>query len=130
MRRVKEISDGRSKDNLEIEVMDYYTGKYRSVKTLSGGESFKVSLSLALGMSDVVQSRSGGRRVETLFIDEGFGSLDSESLEQACVTLQSLVEKNRLIGIISHVPELAEKIGDQIQIRKTNAGSEAVIMLS
>lgn len=130
MRRVKEISDGRSKDNLEIEVMDYYTGKYRSIKTLSGGESFKVSLSLALGMSDVVQSRSGGRRVETLFIDEGFGSLDSESLEQACVTLQSLVEKNRLIGIISHVPELAEKIGDQIQIRKTNAGSEAVIMLS
>ena len=130
MRRVKEVSDGRSKDNLEIEVMDYYTGKYRSVKTLSGGESFKVSLSLALGMSDVVQSRSGGCRVEALFIDEGFGSLDSESLEQACVTLQSLVEKNRLIGIISHVPELAEKIGDQIQIRKTNAGSEAVIMLS
>lgn len=130
MRRVKEISDGRSKDNLEIEVMDHYTGKYRSVKTLSGGESFKVSLSLALGMSDVVQSRSGGRRVETLFIDEGFGSLDSESLEQACITLQSLVEKDRLIGIISHVPELAEKIGDQIQIRKTNAGSEAVIMLS
>ncbi len=68
--------------------------------------------------------------MEALFIDEGFGSLDSESLEQACVTLQSLVEKNRLIGIISHVPELAEKIGDQIQIRKTNAGSEAVIMLS
>lgn len=130
LRRVEQISDGRSKDNLEIEVMDYYTGKYRSVKTLSGGESFKTSLSLALGMSDVVQNRSGGRRVETLFIDEGFGSLDSESLEQACLTLQNLVEKNRLIGIISHVPELAEKIGDQIQIRKTNAGSEAVIMLS
>lgn len=130
LRRVKQISDGRSKDNLEIEVMDYYTGKYRSVKTLSGGESFKASLALALGMSDVVQAESGGRKVEALFIDEGFGSLDSESLEQACLTLQSLVEKDRLIGIISHVPELTEKIGNQIQIRKTNSGSTATIVLS
>lgn len=130
LRRVKQISDGRSKDNLEIEVLDYYTGKYRSVKTLSGGESFKASLALALGMSDVVQAESGGRKVEALFIDEGFGSLDSESLEQACQALQSLVEKDRLIGIISHVPELTEKIGNQIQIRKTNSGSTAVIMLS
>lgn len=130
LRRAQQISDGRSKDNLEIEVMDYYTGKYRSVKTLSGGEAFKASLSLALGMSDVVQAQSGGRRVEALFIDEGFGSLDAESLEQACLTLQSLVEKDRLIGIISHVPELAEKIGNQIQIKKTSAGSSAQIMLS
>lgn len=130
LRRVKQISDGRSKDNLEIEVMDYYTGKYRSVKTLSGGESFKASLALALGMSDIVQAESGGRKVEALFIDEGFGSLDSESLEQACLTLQSLVEKDRLIGIISHVAELSEKIGNQIQIRKTNGGSTATIMLS
>lgn len=130
LKRVEQISDGRSKDNLEIEVMDYYTGKYRSVKTLSGGEAFKASLALALGMSDVVQSASGGLRVEALFIDEGFGSLDGESIEQACLTLQSLVEKDRLIGIISHVPELAEKIGDQIQICKTNAGSRAQVMLS
>lgn len=130
LKRVEQISDGRSKDNLEIEVMDYYTGKYRSVKSLSGGEAFKASLALALGMSDVVQSESGGLRVEALFIDEGFGSLDSESLEQACLTLQNLVEKDRLIGIISHVPELAEKIGNQIQIRKTNAGSAASVMLS
>ncbi|MDD6492440.1 MAG: SMC family ATPase [Firmicutes bacterium] len=130
LRRVEQISDGRSKDNLEMEVMDYYTGKYRSVKTLSGGETFKASLALALGMSDVVQAESGGRRVEALFIDEGFGSLDGESLEQACLTLQSLVEKDRLIGIISHVPELAEKIGNQIQIHKTNAGSTALVMLS
>ena len=130
LRRVEQISDGRSKDNLEIEVMDYYTGKYRSVKTLSGGEAFKASLALALGMSDVVQSTSGGLKVEALFIDEGFGSLDSESLEQACLTLQSLVERDRLIGIISHVPELAEKIGNQIQICKTNAGSKALVMLS
>ncbi len=130
LRRMEQIRDGRSKDNLEIEVLDYYTGKYRSVKTLSGGESFKASLALALGMSDVVQAGSGGIRVEALFIDEGFGSLDSESLEQACLTLQSLVEKERLIGIISHVPELAEKISSQIQIRKTHAGSTIRVMTS
>ncbi len=130
LRRAAQIGDGRSKDNLEIEVLDYYTGKYRSARTLSGGESFKASLSLALGMSDVVQAASGGLKVEALFIDEGFGSLDAESLEQACLTLQRLVERDRLIGIISHVPELAEKIGNQIQIQKTNAGSSACIMLS
>lgn len=130
LRRMQQVSDGRSKDNLEMEVMDYYTGKYRSVKTLSGGESFKVSLALALGMSDVVQAGSGGIRVEALFIDEGFGSLDSESLDQACLTLQTLVEKDRLIGIISHVPELAEKIENQIRICKTNAGSSIEVMVS
>lgn len=130
LRRVEGVLDGRSKDNLEIEVMDYYTGKYRSVKTLSGGESFKASLALALGMSDVVQAFSGGIRVEALFIDEGFGSLDSESLEQAHLTLQNLVEKDRLIGIISHVPELAEKIGSQIRVHKTNAGSRLEVVVS
>lgn len=130
LKRSQQVQDGRSKDNLEMEVLDYYTGRYRSVKTLSGGESFKVSLALALGMSDVVQAGSGGIRVETLFIDEGFGSLDGESLEQACLTLQSLVEKNRLIGIISHVPELAEKIPSQIRVHKTNAGSGLEVMVS
>ncbi len=128
--RSETLGDGRKKDNLEMDVMDYYTGKYRSVKTLSGGESFKTSLALALGMSDVVQALSGGIRVETLFIDEGFGSLDSESLEQASATLQSLVERDRLIGIISHVPELAEKIANKIRIHKTNAGSRAEIVIS
>ena len=130
LRRVSQVSDGRSKDNLEIEVLDYYTGKYRSVKTLSGGESFKASLALALGMSDVVQATSGGIRVEALFIDEGFGSLDGESVEQACLTLQSLVEKDRLIGIISHVPELAEKIESQVLIHKTSTGSSIEVMVS
>ncbi|MGN0377591.1 MAG: AAA family ATPase [Suilimivivens sp.] len=123
LKRMENVGDGRSKDNLDMEVLDYYTGKYRSVKTLSGGETFKVSLSLALGMSDMIQALSGGIRVETLFIDEGFGSLDSESLEQACQTLNSLVEKDRLIGIVSHVPELSEKIESQIRVHKTNAGS-------
>lgn len=126
--RAGEVSDGRVKDNMEILVMDYYTGKRRSVKTLSGGESFKASLSLALGMSDVVQASSGGIRVETLFVDEGFGSLDAESLDQACETLLSLAEKDKLIGIISHVPELKERIDSKILVEKTNQGSHIRLM--
>lgn len=129
LRRVRGIVDARSKDNLEMEVLDFYTGKYRSVKTLSGGESFKVSLSLALGMSDVIQAQSGGIQVETMFIDEGFGTLDGESLDQACLVLQGLTESNRLIGLISHVPELSEKIPDQIRIHKTNTGSRTEVVI-
>lgn len=123
MHRVQEVGDGRTKDNLEIQVMDYYTGKHRSVRTLSGGESFKASLSLALGLSDVIQAMNGGIRVEALFIDEGFGALDGESLDQACETLLSLVESDRIIGIISHVPELRERISKQIVIDKQGSGS-------
>ncbi len=127
MSRVEEAGDGRVKDSLEIQVMDYYTGKTRSVKTLSGGESFKASLCLALGMSDVIQSMNGGIKVDTLFIDEGFGALDTESLDQACETLMGLVEHSRLIGIISHVPELRERIDSQLIIEKTNSGSRVKI---
>lgn len=123
LRRAAQMTDGRRKDNLEITVMDYYTGKERSVRTLSGGETFKASLSLALGLSDCIQARSGGILVETLFIDEGFGALDEESLDQACSTLQSLAEGNRMIGIISHVQELRERIENQIVVVKTNHGS-------
>ncbi len=123
MRRAKEVGDGRTKDNLEIVVMDYYTGKERSIRTLSGGESFKASLALALGLSDMIQARSGGIHVDALFIDEGFGALDSESLDQACSTLMGLVESKRLIGIISHVPELRERISNQIIIEKGAGGS-------
>ncbi|MDE7223012.1 MAG: SMC family ATPase [Acetatifactor sp.] len=123
MHRTQEVGDGRIKDNLEVEVLDFYTGKIRSVRTLSGGETFKASLALALGLSDVIQAASGGVRVDTLFIDEGFGALDSESLDQACETLMSLVETDRLIGIISHVPELKERISRQIVVDKSGSGS-------
>lgn len=123
MHRTQEVGDGRIKDNLEVEVLDFYTGKTRSVRTLSGGETFKASLALALGLSDVIQAASGGVRVDTLFIDEGFGALDSESLDQACGTLMSLVETDRLIGIISHVPELKERISRQIVVDKCGSGS-------
>lgn len=123
MSRLQEVGDGRVKDNLEIQVMDYYTGKCRSVRTLSGGESFKASLSLALGMSDVIQAMNGGIKVDTLFVDEGFGSLDEESLDQACLTLMGLAEKKHLIGIISHVQELRERIDNQLVVEKTGNGS-------
>lgn len=121
--RVEEVWDGRSKDSLDIRVMDYYTGKYRSVKTLSGGETFKASLALALGLSDVIQEQSGGICVDCLFIDEGFGTLDEESLKQACHVLQSLSSGNRMIGVISHVPELKEQIENRVLVEKTGRGS-------
>lgn len=123
LKRALQISDGRKKDNLEITVMDFYTGKERSVKTLSGGEIFKASLSLALGMSDCIQAESGGIQIDTLFIDEGFGALDEESLGQACSTLQTLASNNKMIGIISHVQELRERIDNQIIVEKKNVGS-------
>ena len=128
LRRAQNVSDGRKKDSLEIVVMDFYTGKERSAKTLSGGEIFKASLALALGMSDCIQARKGGIVVDALFIDEGFGALDEESLEQACLALQQLAESNRMIGIISHVAELRERISNQIVIEKKTDGSSLSVI--
>lgn len=125
MQRRKKAENNRSQTGLDIDVMDYYTGKCRSVKTLSGGESFLGALALALGMSDVIQSYAGGVQVETIFIDEGFGSLDSTALEQAISVLVKLTGGNRLIGIISHVTELKERIGQQIVVRRGPNGSTA-----
>ncbi|MBS7007557.1 AAA family ATPase [Anaerostipes sp.] len=123
MFRSETVTDARKKDNLEIEIMDYYTGRRRSVKTLSGGESFKAALCLALGLSDIIKNSAGGIEIEVLFVDEGFGSLDSESLEQAVSSLQELSGASRMIGIISHVPELSERIGQKIVVRRKNIGS-------
>lgn len=125
--KVDQVADARTTDSLNLEVLDNYTGKKRSVKTLSGGESFKAALALALGLSDIVQNNAGGIQIDTLFIDEGFGSLDTESLDQALDTLTSLTQHNRLIGIISHVNELKERIDNQIIVEKTNTGSKIKI---
>lgn len=102
---------------------DSYTGKSRDVATLSGGESFMAALSLALGLSDVVQSYSGGIRLETLFIDEGFGSLDPESLDLAIQTLVELQQTGRMIGVISHVSELKEQMQQRIDVIPSRVGS-------
>lgn len=126
--RKEDPTNLRSSTGLELEVMDYYTGKARSIKSLSGGESFKAALSLALGLSDVIQSFAGGIQVDAMFIDEGFGSLDSDSLEQAIETLNSLTTGNRLVGIISHVGELKDRIDKKILIEKSMEGSRLQVI--
>lgn len=123
--RKEEKSKGRRQEGLELEVFDNYTGKARHVKTLSGGESFKASLSLALGLADVIQSYAGGISLDTIFIDEGFGTLDPESLDNAIETLVDLQNDGRLVGIISHVPELKERIDTILEIIPTKEGSRA-----
>lgn len=123
LRRRETAGNLRSQTGLELDVYDYYTGRLRSVQSLSGGESFKASLSLALGLSDVVQQHAGGIQLDTVFIDEGFGSLDHESLNQAIGILNELAGENRLAGIISHVDELKERIEKKIVVRRGMAGS-------
>ena len=124
----KESSERVSdKIGLELEVIDNYNGKRRDVKSLSGGEAFKAALSLALGLSDVIQSYSGGIVVDTMFIDEGFGSLDTESREQAINTLNQLTDNHKLIGIISHVTELKERIDKKVIVTNSTEGSKITI---
>ena len=126
LKRRMEAENRTSKSGLELDVIDHYNGTERSVKTLSGGESFKASLSLALGLSDEIQSTAGGIRLDTMFVDEGFGSLDEESLQQAMKALSALTESNRLVGIISHVAELKDRIDRQIVVKKDKSGGSRV----
>ena len=118
----------KAQAGLDLEVFDQWTNKWRDVSTLSGGESFKASLALALGLSDVVQSRSGGIRLDSMYIDEGFGTLDETSMEQAMRMLGSLADGKRSIGIISHMPELKNRIEKQLLIKKQSGGSTIEII--
>lgn len=121
--RKTDRSKGNVQSGLELLVFDQYTGQERHVKTLSGGESFKASLSLALGLADIVQQYAGGVSLETMFIDEGFGTLDPESLDQAIESLIDIQSSGRLVGVISHVPELKERIDARLEVIATQTGS-------
>ena len=114
------------KAGLELDVIDHYNGSERSANTLSGGEAFLASLALALGLSDEVQASAGGIRLDTLFVDEGFGSLSENSLDLAMQALAGLSDGNRLVGIISHVAELKERIDRQIIVRKDRSSGSRV----
>ena len=118
-------TDLKSQAGLDLDVIDHYNGTMRPVNSLSGGESFKASLSLALGLSDEIQSSAGGVHLDTMFVDEGFGSLDDDSLRLAIATLQELTDGNRLVGIISHVGELKTKIDKQIIVTKGLTGGSS-----
>lgn len=125
LQRTGEQRDKRSSGGLDLEVYDAYTGKMRPVSTLSGGEGFQASLSLALGLADVVQSYSGGIYLEALFVDEGFGSLDSEALDLAIQTLRTLQIGGRMVVIISHVSDLKELIDTRLEVLPGRTGSTA-----
>lgn len=130
LKRRVEADNNRSQSGLDLDVTDHYNGTSRGVETLSGGESFKASLALALGLSDEIQSSAGGVRLDTMFVDEGFGSLDGESLEQAMKALTGLTEGHRLVGIISHVSELKERIDRQIVVTKGKSGGSKATIVS
>ncbi|WP_024614066.1 AAA family ATPase [Clostridium sp. Ade.TY] len=125
LKRKTTVSKGAGQKGLELEIYDNYTATSRDVSSLSGGESFKASLSLALGLSDVVQSSAGGVSLETMFVDEGFGTLDPQSLDNAIDSLLELQKGGRLVGIISHVQELKERVDAKIEVTSTKRGSIA-----
>lgn len=128
LKRKLNAENKKSQSGLELDVIDHYNGSERSVKTLSGGESFKASLSLALGLSDEIQSSAGGIQLDTMFVDEGFGTLSDNDLQQSIKALASLASGNRLVGIISHVSDLKEKIDKQIVVTKEKSGCSSIII--
>ncbi|KZR59429.1 AAA family ATPase [Pseudobacillus badius] len=130
LHRKTDRAKGNAQSGLELLIFDQYTGQERHVKTLSGGESFKAALALALGLAEVVQQYAGGVSLETMFIDEGFGTLDPESLDQAIEALMEIQDSGRLVGVISHVPELKERIDARLEVMSTQSGSYTQFQLA
>src|SRR5246500_315731 len=114
---------GRQRVGLTLSVIDRYTGEERSPRSLSGGEAFYTSLALALGLADVVRAEAGGVELDTLFIDEGFGSLDADTPDQVMGVIDDLRDRGRVIGIVSHVAELKERVPERLEVRRLPAGS-------
>jgi len=129
LRRRAEVRDRRSAGGLELEVEDGHFGESRPVTTLSGGEGFQAALALALGLADVAQRRAGGLRMDALFVDEGFGSLDEAALGLAIDTLLALREGGRMVGVVSHVAELRERIDVRLEVVPGPKGSTARFVL-
>ena len=129
LRRAAAPADRRAAAGLDLEAFDHYTGTTRPVTTLSGGESFLTSLALALGLSDVVQAYAGGIRLDAIFVDEGFGTLDTEALDFAIRALKDLQQAGRMVGIISHVNELREWIDARLEVKASAAGSVAAFVV-
>ena len=130
LKRSRTADDLRSTTGLDLDVVDHYNGSTRSVRSLSGGESFLASLSLALGMSEEIQVSAGGIRLDCMFVDEGFGSLDEETLQHAMRALHGLTEGSRLVGIVSHVAELRREIDKQIVVTKQKSGGSRVEIIA
>ena len=126
LRRQVGSDDNRSKTGLELDVVDHYNGTVRSVRSLSGGEAFMASLSLALGLADEIQESAGGIQLDTMFVDEGFGSLSSAPLDQVIKALVKLSDGKRLVCLISHVPQLKERIDKQLVVTKARSGGSQV----
>lgn len=121
--------DRRASAGLEIDVLDRYTGTLRPSETLSGGETFLASLALALGLSDVIMAQAGGMYIDAMFVDEGFGTLDEETCQLAVDVLGKLSSDDRMIGIVSHVSDLKDRITRQIRVEKTRSGSTLELVL-
>ena len=128
LKRRETAANLKSQSGLELDVNDHYSGSFRSVKTLSGGESFMASLSLALGLSEEIQASAGGVHLDCMFVDEGFGSLDEDTLQQAMRSLNRLTDGDRLVGIISHVDQLRQQIDRQIVVKKDPAGGSRAML--
>lgn len=124
----RRIEEDGSELGLDLSIKDFYTGRERDVQSLSGGEQFQASLSLALGLADEIQESSGGIKLDTMFIDEGFGTLDPETLNKAMKALEDLSQGNKLIGIISHVADLESRIPKKILVKKNESGISHVTL--